>query len=56
MQIHFFGDVLVAIASFDLKVLINERSVVKGSIGDDEKEERGETPFTFPLSPLHQMW
>ena len=55
MQIHFSGDILVSLASFDLKVPINERCVVKGSMGDDEKEERGETPFTFPLFPLHQM-
>ena len=55
MQIHFSGDILVALASLDLKVPINERCVVKGSMGDDEKEERRQTPFTFPLFPLHQM-
>ena len=34
---------------------INERSVVKGSAGDDGKEERDFiSPFTFPSSPSHQ--
>ena len=34
---------------------INERSVVKGSAGDDGKEE-GDfiSPFTFPSSPSHE--
>ena len=34
---------------------INERSAVKGSAGDDGKEERDFiSPFTFPSSPSHQ--
>ena len=34
---------------------INERSVVKGSAGDDGKEERDfVSPFTFPSSTSHQ--
>ena len=34
---------------------INERSVVKGSAGDDGKEERDFiSPFTFPSSPSYQ--
>ena len=34
---------------------INERSVVKGSAGDDGKEERDFiSPFTFPSSTSHQ--
>lgn len=55
MQTHFSQDIVVALASFDLEVPINERCVVKGSMGDDEKEERRETPFIFPLFPLHQI-
>ena len=49
MQIHFSGDILVALASFDLKVPVYERSVVKGSMGDDEKEEKRGDPFHFPI-------
>ena len=34
---------------------INERSAVKGSVGDDGKEERDFlSPFTFPSSPSYQ--
>ena len=50
-EIFFFFDVLVAVASLDLKVPININKV-KGSAMDNEKEEISSFPSLLALSLL----
>ena len=54
-MVEYWGQILTRPQFSQSPININERSVVKGSAGDDGKEERDFiSAFTFPSSPSHQ--
>ena len=53
--LEYWGQILTRPQFSQSPININERSAVKGSAGDDGKEERYFiSAFTFPSSPSHQ--
>ena len=54
-MLEYWGQILTRPQFSQSPININERSAVKGSAGDDGKEERYFiSAFTFPSSPSHQ--
>ena len=54
-MLKYWGQILTRPQFSQSSININERSAVKGSAGDDGKEERYFiSAFTFPSSPSHQ--
>ena len=54
-MLEYWGQILTRPQFSQSPININERSAVKGSAGDDGKEERDFlSPFTFPSSPSYQ--
>ena len=54
-MLEYWGQILTRPQFSQSSININERSAVKGSAGDDGKEERYFiSAFTFPSSPSHQ--
>ena len=54
-MLEYWGQILTRPQFSQSAININERSALKGSAGDDGKEERYFlSPFTFPSSPSYQ--